>query len=395
MMHWLSGPVRGRLWLILLAMLSAGPRGGLAAGFDAAQIHLPPGFHIELFADNVADARSLALGRDGTVYVGTRVKGNVYAVVDRNHDGRADHVYTLATGLTMPNGVAMVGDDLYVAEVPRLIRFPGISSRLENPPEAEEVYDWLPTDLHHGWKYLRQGPDGKLYFGIGAPCNVCRSEKEVYATLARIDTEGTELDIVAHGVRDSVGFDWHPLSGEMYFNDNGRDWMGDDQPPDELNQLGAPGRHFGFPFCHGDRIRDPELGGGENCSDYTPPVWKYPAHVAPLGMRFYTGSQFPQSYRNQLFVAQHGSWNRKKPQGYRIVLLRFRGGAPVSSTVFADGWLDSSGVKLGRPVDLLQLEDGSLLVSDDKRGAIYRIYYRAEESETSPDSSSSGVAGDT
>ena len=342
---------------------------------SAENIQVPEGFEVKVFSDQVPNARSMALGDGGIIYVGSRTEGKVYALKDSNKDGTADQVYILARDLNLPNGVAYLDGSLYVAEVPRLIRFNGITSRLDNPPPFEIVYDWFPTKLHHGSKYLRVGPDRMLYLPIGAPCNVCREEKEIFATIVRISPDGDDLEIVARGVRNSVGFDWHPQSAAMFFSDNGRDWMGDDLPPDELNQLSKNDLHFGFPFCHGDRYLDPEFGIDDSCTNYTPPTWLFAAHSAPLGIRFYTGDQFPEEYKNQLFVAQHGSWNRSKPQGYRIVLVKFKNFIPVSSKVFAKGWLDASNVVRGRPVDILQLPDGSLLVSDDKSGAIYRISY--------------------
>lgn len=362
--------VAGRWGIVLCAIL-------IDAHADIAEkIQVPEGFEVNLFSDNVPNARSMALGDGGVVYVGSRTEGKVYALKDINKDGSADQVYVIAQDLTLPNGVAYRNGALYVAEVPRLIRFPGISTKLDQPPEFEIVYDWFPNKLHHGWKYLRFGPDGLLYLPIGAPCNVCREQKEIFATIVRISPDGSDLQIVARGVRNSVGFDWHPQTGAMYFSDNGRDWMGDDRPPDELNRVTKSDMHFGFPFCHGERDLDPEFGVDDSCSNYTGPAWLFPAHSAPLGLRFYTGDQFPNDYKNQLFVAQHGSWNRSEPIGYRIVLVKFKNGQPVASEVFAKGWLDASNSVWGRPVDLLQLPDGSLLVSDDKNGAIYRISYR-------------------
>ncbi len=359
-----------RLW-VLIAVVSVE-----ATHADMAEkIQVPEGFEVKVFSDKVPNARSMALGDGGIVYVGSRTEGKVYALKDSNNDGMADQVYIIASDLTLPNGVAYLDGSLYVAEVPRLIRFNGITSKLNKPPPFEIVYDWFPTKLHHGWKYLRVGPDGMLYLPIGAPCNVCREKKEIFATIMRISPEGDDLEIVARGVRNSVGFDWHPQSGAMFFSDNGRDWMGDDLPPDELNHLSSDDLHFGFPFCHGDRYLDTEFGIDDSCTNYTPPAWLFPAHSAPLGIRFYTGDQFPKEYKNQLFVAQHGSWNRSEPVGYRIVLVKFKNAKPVASKIFAKGWLDASNVVRGRPVDLLQLPDGSLLVSDDKNGAIYRISY--------------------
>ncbi len=339
-------------------------------------IHLPPGFQIEVFADDVRNARSLALGDDGTVYVGTRTAGRVYALRDKDGDGRADEKYILAKGLTMPNGVAFHRGDLYVAEVSRILRFPKIGAHLSDPPEPEIVFDAFPEDLWHGWKYLRVGPDGKLYTAVGAPCNVCRPEKEIYATLVRLNTDGSRFEIFAHGVRNSVGFDWHPETGDLWFTDNGRDWLGDDLPPDELNHAPKAGLHFGYPYCHGRDIADPQFGRDVECDRFMPPDWQFGAHVAPLGLRFYTGDRFPAKFRRQLFVAQHGSWNRSEPTGYKIVWIEFKEGRPVAEHSFAEGWLRPGDKVMGRPVDILQMPDGSLLVSDDLRGKIYRIHYR-------------------
>ncbi len=338
-------------------------------------IRLPPGFVIDLYARDVPDARSLALGDDGTVYVGTRKAGRVYALRDLDGDGRAEKKYLVAEGLTMPNGVVFHRGDLYVAEVSRILRFPKIAGRLDRPPRPEVVFDRFPGDLWHGWKYLRLGPDGKLYTNVGAPCNVCASA-EIYATIVRLNPDGSGFEIYARGVRNSVGFDWHPGTRTLWFTDNGRDWLGDDRPPDELNHAPRPGLHFGFPYCHGSDIPDPKFGGDVDCRRFEPPAWRFPAHVAPLGIRFYTGAQFPPPYRGNLFVAQHGSWNRSQPIGYRVVRLVFENGRPVKEHVFAEGWLRPDGKVMGRPVDVLELPDGSLLVSDDLRGVIYRIRYR-------------------
>ncbi|MFN3920626.1 MAG: PQQ-dependent sugar dehydrogenase [Methylohalobius sp.] len=362
------------LWVLLVSLvwISEVP----AVRDPLESIKLPPGFRIELFARDVPDARSMALGEDGTVYVGSRTAGKVYALRDDDGDGLAERRYVIAKNLTMPNGVAVYKGDLYVAEVSRILRFKNIAQHLANPPSPEVVTDSLPADLWHGWKYLRVGPDGKLYFNVGAPCNVCLQENEIYATLVRIDPDGKNLAIFARGVRNSVGFDWHPESKTVWFTDNGRDWLGDDRPADELNHAPKAGLHFGFPHCHSGDIPDPEYGKETECKEFTPPAWRFGAHVAPLGLRFYTGKQFPTQYRGQLFVAQHGSWNRSKPVGYRVVWVEFKDGKPVAEHVFAEGWLQSDGTVLGRPVDILELEDGSLLISDDQRGVIYRIRYQ-------------------
>jgi glucose/arabinose dehydrogenase len=362
--------------VLALAALLLPPAGHSAPGKAGLEgIRVPPGFRISLYSGDTPDARSLALGRDGTVFVGSMSGGKVYALRDENGDGVAEKSYVLASGLTMPNGVAYRDGDLYVAEISRILKLKGIDGRLAKPPAPEVVYADFPDDTHHGWKYLRFGPDGKLYTAVGAPCNVCLKDNRIYAALVRLDPDGRNLEIFAEGARNSVGFDWHPETGELWFTDNGRDWLGDDQPPDELNHAPKAGLHFGFPFCHGGDVPDPEFGKQKPCSQFTPPAWKFPAHVAALGARFYTGSQFPPEYKGQLFVAQHGSWNRSQPQGYRVVAVRFENGKPAGDQVFAEGWLQPGGQATGRPVDVLQMPDGALLVSDDKRGAVYRITY--------------------
>lgn len=345
-----------------------------------ASIKMPPGFHISVYADNVPGARSLSLSPSGVLFVGTRKNGRVYAVLDQDQDKRADRVITIAEGLEMPNGVAFQGGDLYVAEVHRILRYYQIEFRLESPPKPEVVYGGLPMDRHHGWKFIRFGPDGRLYVPVGAPCNACLSEKDIYGTIARMNRDGSGLEIFARGVRNSVGFDWHPRTGELWFTDNGRDGLGDDQPPDELNRAYAKGLHFGFPFCHGGILGDPKFGSEQPCDRFTPPSVLLNAHVAPLGMRFYTGEMFPQIYRNQIFIAEHGSWDRSRKVGYRITLVRMDGQKILGYEAFAQGWRIGNSA-WGRPVDVEVMADGSLLVSDDKNGVIYRIYYKAPENQ--------------
>ncbi len=342
---------------------------------DLEKIKLPPGFHISVYTDQTPNARTMALGEDGTVYVGS-MQGKVYAVRDINRDGKADWVSTLVSGLNYPNGVAVLNGDLYIAEIDRITKLKDIAAHVNNPPKAQVIFDAFPGDQHHGWKYLRVGPDGKLYAGVGAPCNICLSEKDIYASLTRLDPDGKNFEIFARGIRNTVGFDWHPQTKELFFTDNGRDMLGDDVPPEELNHAPKSGLHFGFPYCHGGDIPDPEFGKLRPCSEFTPPAWRFPAHVAPLGLRFYRGGQFPSAYRGQLFVAQHGSWNRSTPQGYRVVVVKFKDGKPIADEIFAEAWLQANGGVSGRPVDILELADGSLLVSDDQQGAIYRITYQ-------------------
>jgi glucose/arabinose dehydrogenase len=341
------------------------------------QLHLPDGFIISIYADNVPNARSLALGDNGVVFVGTR-EGKVYAVQDSNNDGVAEQRHTIADNSNIRNGVAYKDGSLYVAEINRIIRFDHISQQLANPPKPVVVYDRFPSDEDHGWKYLRFGPDNKLYTAVGAPCNICNPEKEIYASLVRLNPDGSNFEIIARGIRNSVGFDWQPETNALFFTDNGRDSLGDDEPPDELNQWSVKGEHFGYPYCHGGDIADPEFAGDKKCTQFTPPAWKFKAHIAALGLRFYQGKQFPVEYKNQLFVAQHGSWDRKEPQGYRVVLIKFNQGKPISELDFISGWLTKDGNVLGRPVDILTLPDGSLLISDDKLGVIYKVSYQGK-----------------
>lgn len=337
------------------------------------RIKLPPGFEISVFADNVPNARSLALGKGNVLFVGTRSAGRVYAV--RYRDFRATQVITLASGLSMPNGVALRDGSLYVAEVNRVLRFDDIENRLDSPPRPVVVNDRFPRDTHHGWKFIRFGPDGWLYVPVGAPCNSCEPDPDRYALISRIRPDGSGYEVVARGVRNSVGFDWHPETRELWFTDNGRDWMGDDMPADELNHAPKPGLHFGYPYCHQGDAADPEFGRGRSCAEFVAPVVKLGPHVAALGMRFYTGSQFPKEYRGNIFIAEHGSWNRSSKIGYRIKRVAVSGGKVIRHEVFAEGWLEDERV-WGRPVDVEVMPDGSLLVSDDYAGAIYRISYR-------------------
>jgi glucose/arabinose dehydrogenase len=336
-------------------------------------IKLPPGFRISVYTDAVPGARSMAMGEKGTLFVGTRDAGNVYAVVDAGDGTRAREVVTLAKNLNEPNGVAVKGGALYVMEISRLLRFDDVEARLKAPPAPVVVTDAYPKDPHHGWKFIAFGPDGLLYVPIGAPCNICR-RSDPYASITRLRADGSGFEIVARGVRNTVGFDWHPGTKELWFTDNGRDLLGDDTPPDELNRAPRAGLNFGFPYCHGGDVKDPEFGKEQPCAGFVPPALKLGAHEAALGMRFYTGTAFPAEYRGQIFIAEHGSWNRKKKVGYRVALVRLKDGKPVSEEAFAEGWLQGEKA-WGRPVDVLVRPDGSLLVSDDQAGAIYRISF--------------------
>jgi glucose/arabinose dehydrogenase len=369
-----------RQWLLHLLtlgvlMISLVSAQASSQGLPLEQIKLPAGFQISIYASGVKDARSMTLSPNGTLFVGSRSAGNVYAIVDRNADARADEVITLAKGLKSPNGVAFHDGALYVAEVNRVLRYDDIESWLTNPPQPVVVNDKFPADRQHGWKFMRFGPDGLLYVPVGAPCNICERNADRYAVIMRLRPDGTGLETFARGIRNTVGFDWHPDTKELWFTDNGRDWLGDDQPPDELNHAPRPGMHFGYPYCHGGNIPDPEFGSKRQCSEFIPPAQNLGPHVAALGMRFYTGTMFPESYRQQIFIAEHGSWNRTAPLGYRVTLVRFDNNRAVSYEPFAEGWLQGSRV-WGRPVDLLVMRDGSLLISDDRADVIYRITYK-------------------
>jgi len=338
-------------------------------------IKLPTGFKIEVFAE-VPDARSMAVSPSGTVYVGNKDKDKVYAVKDTDGDNKADKKWVVASGLNMPNGVAFHEGDLYIAEVSRILKIAGIESKLEKPGAPVVINDDYPSEGHHGWKYIAFGPDGKLYVPVGAPCNICESKNEIYATITRLNKDGSGREIFAHGIRNSVGFTWHPETKELWFTDNGRDSMGDNIPSCELNHAPKTGMHFGYPYCHEGSVKDPEFGNKRPCSDFSAPADKLGPHVAPLGLKFYQGSMFPESYKNQIFVAEHGSWDRSKKSGHNVSLVRVKNNGVVGHDVFASGWLNDATQKVwGRPVDILMLKDGSMLISDDQAGVIYRVTY--------------------
>lgn len=343
------------------------------AQFRLDQISLPEGFRIDIYNDNVRGARSMALGDNGTVFVGTRGTGTVYALVDENGDNFAESRYTIARDLNSPNGVAFYNGSLYVAEIHRIIRYDDIESQLDNPPRPIVVYDDFPSDQHHGWKYLRIY-DEMLYFPIGVPCDIC-DVGEPYGAIHRMNLNGTGMELVARGIRNTVGFDWHPETGELWFTDNGNDAMGDEIPPDELNRVSNIGDHFGFPYCLGGFYNETRYGQYD-CSQFVAPAQLLEAHTAALGIRFYTGEMFPEMYQEYVFVAEHGSRSRSEKVGYRIMMVHVVDNFPVSYEVFADGWLQGE-QEWGRPVDILIMSDGAMLISDDFAGAIYRISYQA------------------
>lgn len=340
------------------------------------QLKLPPGFQVALWA-RVDNARQMALGRvdkqGGTLFVGSMRAGKVSAV-SFDGDFKVRKISPIAGDLALPVGVAYRDGDLYVSAIERILRFDDIERDLSRPPKPVVVTDKLPRDRHHGWKFIAFGPDGKLYVPVGAPCNICESDPQRYANIMRMNADGSGLETFATGIRNTVGFDWQPGSGDLWFTDNGRDTLGDDVPPDELNHAPRAGMNFGYPYCHGGDIADPEFGGKHACKEFVPPVQKLGAHVAALGMRFYTGSMFPLAYRKQIFIAEHGSWNRSSKTGYRVMQVRLQDGKAVAYEPFVTGWLQGEKA-WGRPADVLVLPDGSLLISDDHAGAIYRVTY--------------------
>jgi len=348
---------------VVLTLLSLFTAPALAAD-TLEKLKPAPGYRVEIFADHLPGARSMALGSKGTVFVGTRA-GEVYAIHDH-------HFYTIAKGLNEPNGVAFRNGALYVAEISRIIRFKDIEKHLDSPPKPDVIYDGLPTKKHHGWKFIAFGPDGFLYVPVGAPCNICdhesagKDQDERFAAILRFKKlDGSAPEIFAKGIRNTVGFDWRPKTHELWFTDNGRDEMGDNVPADELNRAPKPGMHFGFPFCHQGDLLDPDFGKGKKCSDYTPPVFKFGAHVAALGMRFLNA--------NTILVAEHGSWNRSKKVGYEVLKLTLSGNRVTHAEPFLSGFLQPGDQVLGRPVDVQPMKDGSVLVSDDQGDTIYRV----------------------
>jgi glucose/arabinose dehydrogenase len=317
----------------------------------------------------------MTFGANGTLFAGS-TNGRVYAIPAMPAPAAgAPVVRAIASGLREPAGVAFRNGSLYVSAVDRILRFDDIERRLDDPPQPVVVSDRFPRDGQHGRKFIAFGPDGKLYVPVGAPCNVCEPDPDRYATIMRMDPDGSNLETHARGIRNTVGFDWHPQTGDPWFTNNGRDRLGDDVPPDTLNHVSRAGEHFGFPYCHAGTIADPQFGAERPCSAFTPPAVLLGPHVAALGMRFYTGSQFPQRYRNQIFIAEHGSWNRSRKIGYRVTVVTLDASGKASSyEPFAEGWLQGQSA-WGRPADVQVAPDGSLLIADDTAGAIYRVRY--------------------
>jgi glucose/arabinose dehydrogenase len=340
-----------------------------------AQLKLPKGFRIEVYASGIANARSLRVGDKGTVFVSNRQLDKVYAVVDK--DGKRE-AKVIASGLDRPNGLAFLNGTLYIGEGTNISKLEKIEDQLDNPPKPVVIYDELPNHQSHGWKFIAIGPDNKLYINVGAPCNICIPPEE-NAQIRRINLDGSGAEAFARGVRNSVGFDWHPVTKELYFTDNGRDWLSEDLPEDELNRVTKAGQNFGFPYCHQGNFTDREVGWGRSCEEFVKPVALLGPHSAALGMRFYTGKMFPESYRNAIFIARHGSWNRTKKIGGDVVVARLnRDGTVKSVEPFITGFLHNNEY-WGRPVDVHIMKDGSLLVSDDYAGAVYRVTYGAAD----------------
>jgi glucose/arabinose dehydrogenase len=354
-----------------LAPVAAPPLAAAADKLPTAKLKLPPGFNIEVYASGMANARSLALGDKGTVFVGSRNVDKVYAIV--NKDGKQT-VKIVASGLYRPNGVAFRNGTLYIAELSKISKIDNIEDNLDNPPKPTVINDNFPKDEAHGWKFIAIGPDNKLYVPVGQPGNNVLHDS-AHGQIRRMNLDGSGTEVVAVGVRNTVGFDWNPETKQLYFTDNGRDWLSEDVPEDELNRVTKVGEHFGSPYCYQGNISDPEFGWGHSCSEFTPPVGLMGPHSASLGMRFYTGSMFPKSYKNVIFVARHGSWNRSKKFGGDVVAVKLNKDGTVKSVEpFITGFLEDNKY-LGRPVDVHQMKDGSLLVSDDWNGAVYRITY--------------------
>ena len=359
-----------KFFLLLVSVIAANC---VAQEPDLNSLRMPDGFSVSIYAE-IQNPRQLALGSENTVYVGS-LRGSVFAIINMNGDETGDNVVTIAENLNTPNGVAYYDGDLFIGEIGRISRIEDVDSKLSSPQQTVTVNDSLPDRRHHGFKFLHVGPDGKIYLPVGAPCNVCE-EDEIFATMLNMNLDGSGLEIVASGIRNTVGFDFHPESEELWFTDNGRDMLGDDLPACEINRLSEFGQHFGFPYIHQGDLPDPRFGNGHDPSNYTPPVLKLGAHVAPLGLAFYRGDMFPDEFDNTVFWAEHGSWNRSEKSGYRVMMGQISEDNTriISNRPFVEGWLQGQR-NWGRPVDILNMPDGSVLISDDQANLIYRVAY--------------------
>jgi glucose/arabinose dehydrogenase len=354
-----------------LAPVAPPPIPAAADKLPTAQLKLPPGFNIEVYASGIANTRSLRIGDKGTVFVGTRFGNKVTAIVKK--DGKTE-LKTVAEGLYRPNGLAYHNGTLYIAELSQISKIDNVEANLDKPSKPTVIYSDLPKDEAHGWKFIAIGPDSKLYLEVGQPGNnVLHSP--AHGQIRRINLDGTGAEVVARGVRHSVGFDWNPVNKQLYFSDNGRDWLSEDVPQDELNRVTKVGEHFGAPYCYQGNMLDPEFGWGHNCREFTAPIALTGPHSAGLGLRFYTGDMFPKKYRNAIFLARHGSWNRTNKFGGDVVAVFLnKDGTVKSMEPFITGFLVDNKY-IGRPVDVEIMKDGSMLLSDDWNGAIYRITY--------------------
>jgi len=352
-----------------LAPIAPPPIPTAADKLPVDKLVVPKGFKVEIWASGIFNARTMRLGDKGTVFVSGRLNDKVHAVTDKG--GKRD-VKVIASGMHRPNGLAYKDGTLYVAEISKVTKFEKIEDNLDSPPKGTVIYDDLPKDEAHGWKFIGIGPDNKLYIPVGLPCNSCPAP-DTHAQMRRINLDGSGAEVIARGIRNTVGFDWHPVSKQLYFTDNGRDWVSEDFPEDELNRITKVGEHFGNPFCHQGDFLDPELGWGRSCDEFVKPIAKMGPHTAALGMRFYTGKMFPAEYKNAIFVARRGSWNRTKKAGGDVVVVKLNPDGTVKSvTPFMTGFLQNNNY-VARPVDVMVMTDGSLLVSDDYNGAIYRV----------------------
>jgi glucose/arabinose dehydrogenase len=357
---------------ISLAPVTPPPLATAADKLPVDKLKVPKGFKIEVYAANIPNARSLRLGDKGTVFVSNRTLDKIYAIVDK---GGKREVKVIAKDLYRPNGIALHDGTLYIAELSQISKIEKIEDNLDNTPKPTVIYSDLPKDEPHGWKYLTVGPDNKLYFNVGAPCNICMPPP-THAQIRRINLDGSGAEVVARGTRQIVGMDWHPTLKQLYFTENARDWLSEELPNDKLNRLAQPGKdNFGYPYCHQGNIPDPEFGWGHSCDEFTKPVALLGPHAAPLGIKFYTGNAFPAEYRGQAFIARHGSWNKSKKIGGDIVVAKLnKDGTLKSLETFLTGFIQDNNY-VGRPVDLLVMKDGSLLISDDYAGAVYRVSY--------------------
>jgi len=346
---------------------------------QSVMITVTKGFGLSLYASDLGDIKQMALGDNGTLFVGSQKSGTLYALVDNDQDGQVDKRYVLAKGLESPDALAFYKGDLYVSEEDRIIKYEDIEERLRRPYRAKEVYTNLPELDKRYTRAMRFGPDGRLYVALGMPCNVCEAPAP-YGSILAINVQTGASEQVALGVRSVTGFDWEPNSNQMWFSDLGRNWMGDNLPADEINRIDVKGTHFGFPYIHATDVKEPAYDKPTNLK-ITPPIFELPAHVSPTGLHFYRGQQFPERYQQQLFLAENGSWNRSSKVGYQIVMLTLdysQSKTTISDRETVVSFLDGE-FPVARPFDLLTAPDGAIYISDDLKGNVYRLFYKASE----------------